>query len=62
MQPRAKPRKTWQEKLANDNGLPRVCAIDADKSKRELAAEGHKVVPKGKRHFVEKFAERVCAL
>lgn len=153
-------RKTWQEKLANDNGLPKVCAIDATRSKRwgtgtfvipaprevnelmrrvpkgklttidelrkalarrhgatlacpittgifawiaahaaveaaadgkrnttpywrtlktrgevnpkypggitslkrKLAAEGHKVVPKGKRHFVEKFEERVCAL
>ena len=26
-------RKTWQEKLANDNGLPKVCVIDATKSK-----------------------------
>jgi hypothetical protein len=30
--------------------------------KRKLAAEGHKVVPRGKRHFVEKFEERICAL
>ena len=153
-------RKTWQEKLANDKDLPKVCAIDATKSKRwgtgtfvipaprevdqlmrrvpkgqlltiddlrktlahrhgatlacpittgifawiaahaaveaaaegrkdttpywrtlktggevngkypggiaslksKLAAEGHKVVQKGKRYFVEKFEERVCAL
>lgn len=153
-------RKTWREKLANDKGLPKVCVIDAAKSKRwgtgtfvipaprevdelmrrvpkgklltidglrknlarrhgatlacpittgifawiaahaaveataegkknttpywrtlktggevnpkypggianlkrKLAAEGHKVVQKGKRHFVEKFEERIYAL
>ncbi len=153
-------RKTWQEKLANDKGFPKVCEIDATKSKRwgtgtfvipaprevdelmrrvpmgklitidelrkilarrhgatiacpmttgifawiaahaaveaaaegrknttpywrtlktggelnpkypggvaglkrKLVAEGHKVVQKGKRHFVEKFVERICVL
>jgi hypothetical protein len=30
--------------------------------KNKLAAEGHKVVQKRKRYFVEKFEERVCAL
>src|SRR6185295_15704397 len=27
-------RKTWREKLADDKGFPKVCAIDAAKSKR----------------------------
>jgi hypothetical protein len=27
-------RKTWQEKLADDKGFPKVCRIDATKSKR----------------------------
>jgi len=27
-------RKTWQEKLADDKGFPKVCPIDATKSKR----------------------------
>jgi len=29
-----KKRKTWQEKLADDKGFPKVCPIDATKSKR----------------------------
>ena len=29
-----KRRKTWQEKLADNKGLPKVCPIDASKSKR----------------------------
>ena len=27
-------RKTWREKLSDDKGFPKVCAIDATKSKR----------------------------
>ena len=27
-------RKTWREKLADDKGFPKVCTIDASKSKR----------------------------
>lgn len=28
------PRKTWREKLDDDKGLPRVCRIDASRSRR----------------------------
>jgi hypothetical protein len=31
---RNKGRKTWQEKLADDKGFPKVCKIDSSKSKR----------------------------
>ena len=39
----ANTRKTWQEKLADDKGLPRVFTVDATKSKRW--GEGTCVIP-----------------
>jgi hypothetical protein len=36
-------KKTWQEKLANDKGFPKVCPIDSTKSKRW--GEGTFVIP-----------------
>jgi 6-O-methylguanine DNA methyltransferase, DNA binding domain len=36
-------RKTWQEKLADNKGFPKVCKIDATKSKRW--GEGTFVIP-----------------
>ena len=38
-----KKKKTWQEKLADDKDLPRVCSIDSTKSKRW--GEGTFVIP-----------------
>jgi hypothetical protein len=65
---RAGQPKSWQERIAGYAGLPEVKAIPElnlkypgglDELMRRLEAEGHTVVQRGQRYFVEDFERKL---